>query len=488
MNNNIEQLNTVLNKKIILLLLTLYFLFWYLNYCTPLIFDDYIYSFAFSENSMLVPFPETATRIEGFKAILSSQWTHYFSWGGRTVAHTLAQFFLWQGKFLFNFVNAACFVLLLLEICWIVNKGKVAFHFSKQDFLYAFGLLWIFSIGLGDVFVWLTLSCNYLWTTVLLLFFLIIYEHHYFFGTLFLSNKAILFSFGFLAGWTNENTVCFVILVLSYYFFYLHKGGNSFRQYSSLLYGFAGLCAGYLLLMLAPGNYVRFIRESQNGALLSGLPLLMRNLTGIFRILALRGILYGYVVKKIFVLCKCKLDQSKQKQVFLSCAFLVLSLSSICIMILSPEFRFRSSFPGLIFLIIATGLVRNISCASEKTVLENKENRFYRTVRIFAAAYVCITVIGSVFVYTLQRQQTQAMLAEIDKEKNNPAGQLLIVYERPYGLKKYNLFNAITGFHLVFPYSITADENYWINKDVALYYGIQSIRTEENEDVWRQDE
>ena len=293
--DSIDQEKGKLDKNKALILFSIYLLFWYLNYCTPLIFDDYVYSFMFYDTSMGNPLPETAMRIAGVKDIVLSQWNHYFFWGGRTVAHTLAQFFLWQGKSVFAFVNAACFILLLLEINWIADRGKISFCFSEETFLFTAGLLWVFSIGLGDVFVWLTLSCNYLWTTVILLGFLLIYVHHYFFGTLLLKSKGLLFLFGLFAGWTNENTVCFVILALLYYFFSLHKRGLSLQKNGDLLYGFAGLCTGYLLLMFAPGNYMRFIHESQNGVLLSGLALFRRNLVGIIRILALRSVLYGYV-------------------------------------------------------------------------------------------------------------------------------------------------------------------------------------------------
>ena len=488
MNHDIDDVKQGLNKKKIVIFTVLFCLLWYLNYCTPLIFDDYVYSFMFYDTSMGNPLPETAMRIAGVKDIVLSQWNHYFFWGGRTVAHTLAQFFLWQGKSVFAFVNAACFILLLLEINWIADRGKISFCFSEETFLFTAGLLWVFSIGLGDVFVWLTLSCNYLWTTVILLGFLLIYVHHYFFGTLLLKSKGLLFLFGLFAGWTNENTVCFVILVLLYYFFSLHKRDLSLQKNGDLLYGFAGLCTGYLLLMFAPGNYMRFIHESQNGVLLSGLALFRRNLVGIIRILALRSVLYGYVLKILFVKKKCKPDQTRQKMILVSFAFVFLSLSSLCIMLFSPEFRFRSSFPGLVFLIIAAGLARNISSERSQSVLKNEENGFYRMVRYFAVVYVCFTLFGSIYVYSLQHQQTQVMLAEINKEKNSPTGNALVVQERPYRLRDYKLFNALTGFHLVFPYSIVADKNYWINKDVAMYYGIRAIRTEKEEDVWQQEE
>lgn len=486
--HGIGRLKAGLDKKKTAILTFLFFLLWYLNYCTPLIFDDYIYSFVFSDYSMGFPLPESAVRISSIKDIVLSQWNHYFFWGGRTVAHTLAQLFLWQGKYLFNILNAACFVLLLVEICWIVNKGEITFLFSKQELLYIFGLFWIFSIGLGDVSVWLTLSCNYLWTTVLLLGFLLIYEQHYFYGSIILKNKVFIFLFGLITGWTNENTICFVILVLLYYLFNLRKTGILLRTDIYLLYGFGGLCIGYLFLILAPGNFVRYIREAQDGVFLTGLTLYRRNIIAIIEIFALRCILYFYVFKGFLFLNKCELDEQQRKLLLISCVFTFFSFGSILIMLLSPEFRFRSSFPGLIFIIVATGLIRNVLRDRKQTIFKNNKRNVMCVLRFLAVLYVSVTVIGSIYAYSLQHQQTQLMLAEINKEKINPTGNVLVVQERPYRLRNYKLFNALTGFHLVFPYSIVADKNYWINKDVALYYGIQSISTEKEEDIWYQEE
>ena len=50
---------------------------------------------------------------------------HYFTWGGRTVAHVLAQFFLWKGKTLFNIANALVSVLLVFELYWCINYSSI---------------------------------------------------------------------------------------------------------------------------------------------------------------------------------------------------------------------------------------------------------------------------------------------------------------------------------------------------------------------------
>ena len=80
-------------KKNAAVLVGIFCLIWYFNWCTPLICDDYVYSFIWQDKIMGIALPETAEKISGITDIIYSQWQHYFSWGGRTVAHSLAQFF-----------------------------------------------------------------------------------------------------------------------------------------------------------------------------------------------------------------------------------------------------------------------------------------------------------------------------------------------------------------------------------------------------------
>ena len=92
-----------INKRGLLVLLGIYLFLYILNWLTPLGFgDDYLYSFVWQGNAMNVPLPANAVRVSSFSDLLASQWSHYLTWGGRSVAHTIAQFFLWKGKGIFN--------------------------------------------------------------------------------------------------------------------------------------------------------------------------------------------------------------------------------------------------------------------------------------------------------------------------------------------------------------------------------------------------
>ncbi len=96
-----------MNNKGIVFLILIYLFLYILNYLTPMSFgDDYVYSFIWQGHSLYLPLTDDALRISTWHDLLISQLSHYLTWSGRTVNHTLAQIFLWAGKDVFNFFNA----------------------------------------------------------------------------------------------------------------------------------------------------------------------------------------------------------------------------------------------------------------------------------------------------------------------------------------------------------------------------------------------
>lgn len=63
--------------------------------------DDYLYSFVWQGKPEFIPLTNNAERISSVHDLFVSQWSHYFTWSGRTVNHTLAQFFFVDGQGLF---------------------------------------------------------------------------------------------------------------------------------------------------------------------------------------------------------------------------------------------------------------------------------------------------------------------------------------------------------------------------------------------------
>ena len=175
-----------------------------LNAQTPLMMDDYDYSFSWS----------TGERLSGLADILRSQAAHYRIWGGRSVVHALAQLFLYWGKPVFNAFSAAMYVLLLLEILALSGRREG----PRRDVLLlaAQTELLAFIPFFGTVFLWLDGACNYLFGTALALVPLLIAESERE-GGFFDSGwrrGALALPLCFLAGWTNENTACGVLAVM----------------------------------------------------------------------------------------------------------------------------------------------------------------------------------------------------------------------------------------------------------------------------------
>ena len=75
-----------------------------LNYFTPMLADDYSYSFGMNG------------RLESIKDIFEFQIYHYLTWGGRSIVHTIAQLFLLVGKNWFNIFNTIVYLIFTLSI------------------------------------------------------------------------------------------------------------------------------------------------------------------------------------------------------------------------------------------------------------------------------------------------------------------------------------------------------------------------------------
>lgn len=208
----------------------------YLNIHTPLAMDDYDYSFSWA----------TGKPLSGFADILRSQQVHYRIWGGRSIVHAFAQFFLWAGKPLFNVCNALMYGMLIYATAVLLQK-KQGLGMLQVLLCHAWLLLIPY---FGTVFLWLDGSCNYLWGTVCALAPLVLaYETRK--GRSIPLWQAVPCCF--IAGWTNENTACGIFGALAVFFFLKHLK----REKSIPFCWLAAHLAGILVMLLAPGNYSR---------------------------------------------------------------------------------------------------------------------------------------------------------------------------------------------------------------------------------------
>jgi len=219
-----------------------------LNVLMPLHRDDYEYALVWG----------TFEKITNMSDVFQSLYFHYFTHGGRMVDFFILDSFLLWGKEWFNPFNALLFVALIILIYWH-SQQKITWRFHPC----ILGLIIMFCwFGLPDfalVNIWMTGACVYLLTAVLIFSFLLPYHFDFLNKPLFRDNIFALggmFLGGIVAGWTIENTAATMNLIIFLLLAYAYKK-NRLKKW--MLSGFAGSVIGFLFLVLAPGNYVRYV-------------------------------------------------------------------------------------------------------------------------------------------------------------------------------------------------------------------------------------
>ncbi|MBR1805341.1 MAG: hypothetical protein IJ774_03015, partial [Selenomonadaceae bacterium] len=236
-------------------------IFFLRNLLVPIIADDYSYAFIWDGDGRgnLIDGldPNRLQRVESFADILYSQWQHYFTWGGRTIAHIFVQFFVWQDKLLFDVVNTlvfGAFVLLLIK----VGTGLNLRDMNKIYLLFTLaGIYFCTPSPLIDM-VWLTGACNYLWMSTAILLFLLPYAQAYRSGKGQATGDkfkcVVMAILGLIAGWSIEPGAAVACLVTLMFVVHFRREKN-LQPWMKV--GFVFLVIGTAILLLAPGNVHR---------------------------------------------------------------------------------------------------------------------------------------------------------------------------------------------------------------------------------------
>lgn len=478
-----------MNKKSFLSFAGIYLFLYLLNYLQPMAFgDDYLYSFIWQGKAMNVPLDENAIRIASWHDIFVSQWSHYFTWGGRTVAHILVQFFLWMGKNVFNFCNAFIGVLLVAEIYWCIHRGNVSLNFKAKTVCWIFFVIWAFTPGFASVFFWLTAACNYLWTNVLLLAFLIPYIRKYYS----LATKCeessffafFMFVFGIIAGWTNENSVCWIILVLLVFIFKNKREKTEIEKW--MVAGVSGLLIGYALLIFAPGNAARLYAEQSGGRNWLNLEAFKASLKMFLSILFFQIFLWFFSIRAIFTLKQEYLRNRYEeinKEILIVKVLCALALSTTGIMFFSPGFPARSGFFGMIQLIIATGILLRLQEEYGIELIQLNARKFLFYVGTF---YFAMTAMVTSYYFYKTNKYFDYLLASVEQAKMESNDKVLTVEHLRESTHKEDM---LSGFHIP-KLELSENEDSWINVAFARYYGIKGIRMvkEESEEDKSADE
>ena len=246
---NIEKKIKVLNNNFYaeLFICFIIFISWFIfNRLMPIMGDDEYYQYIVGISDKI--------RVSNLSDLFLSQYNHYLIWGGRTVAHTLDQFFLMYDKLYFDIANSFVFVCSIYTI-YSFRRNKKR---NVLLLLFIFLSYWFFGADLLRPFLNQTSSFNYSWMILLSLLFIKLYYSIY--DTIDTKNKKIFvcilfFVYSLIAGWGHEVISPVVIIALIIYFIYKYQ--NRIKILNIEIFGFIGYFIGTSFLMFSPGNFVR---------------------------------------------------------------------------------------------------------------------------------------------------------------------------------------------------------------------------------------
>lgn len=430
------------------LLLPVFCLIFICSYLTPYFGNDFRY--------LLIQ--GTHDLVGSCSDILLSQWQHYFEWGGRTVNHLLAQWLLYIGKPLQSVITAAGFCAVIYMIS-ALGCGSLRPRKQKPSHLiFAFLILWLCLRAFGEVVINVVSSANYLFSTLIIMLFLLPFRQS-------LGEQAVrggkilavlMLPLGIAAGWCNENTGFAVVCMVG--LFNLRLLWQR-RLQPWQFTGGVGLLAGYILLMLAPGNRARLEFIEQKGFDFSehfwdstlgvvGLTLLLQHVLLLTLILALRALQDNGLLSL------------KRPQVRAGLWLCTVGFLSFLIMLASPTIPARSAAPLTI-----------ITCAG---VLALKGELEMRGIRLLPRmlSRICYAVCLPFVLITAFNMTQSYYQAYLD----NKVRGLELIVQLQQGRQDLQVHPLnVKNSRYVYIADVHQDPNFWANHNVAMFYNVRSI-------------
>ena len=240
----------------VIILLIIFAVMFALNSLMPLHRDDYDYSMIW----------KTGEHLNSLSDVFESTYIHYFEHGGRAFTVFCLILFLWLGKFIFDVANALMFTALIVLI-YLHTRREI--KFDEPKILAAAGILaWLCIPHFGEVAVWKSGSTVYLWSAVPVALFLLPYNLTLARTKNFGNSKIFalaMFLLGIIAGCSVENLAVTVTVLSAAISFYALN--QKFFQ-TWMLAGTFGNILGLIILLAAPGNFVRYDAQSADKGIL----------------------------------------------------------------------------------------------------------------------------------------------------------------------------------------------------------------------------
>ncbi len=422
------------NKKSLSVILIIVFFIMLLFSClTPMVSDDFSYSFSWVDNS----------RITSLRQIIPSMSVHRQLTNGRVFSHGIAQVMLMLPKIVFNILNAGNAVLLCLLIC----KLLIVIHYDNISpaLLVLVLLLWNFTPAFGQNYLWLDGAVNYGWGLTFFLLFL------YPFVSKLAENswdcaiwkKLLYFPIAFIAGaYSESGSICIIFLAFCILIYCLVKK----RSFLFLLLLFITSGCGFLFLMTAPATAGR----SGDGSLSS----LANNLMKIL-VSARENLLWLYIIfAALFTFCS--VQKVNKKVLIISGVLFLTNLASLLSYSFALYFIPRHFCYSVFFTSLACTLLTASFCQT-KTEL---------SVRILLSALA---------VLFLFQFATGFIDVSVSYHKSTEREQIIST-----ALSKGNSSVTLEAFYPTTPYGniyrlALDDPQSWPNTSIADYYGLETV-------------
>ena len=455
----------------------------------PMTGDDYAYAFIWDpeHGGNLMDDIGPRQRLESIDDIFLSQWTHYFTWGGRTFSMLIIQFFAWQEKTGFAIANTIVYVLLMLVIYWLAMGKIISPAKAKGCFLW--GLLGI-NFGVLDYItgmVWLTGACVYLWTGLWECAFLLPYALTYRCRDYWRQapgwSVPIMFLGGIIAGWSQEGGSLVTLTIMGVVLVVCYRQEGRIRPW--MLAGALGAVIGCLLLMLAPGSIMRveFMLQYQPEYVLTAnqlftFDMFYRNFTGGF----LPIILWESFLLLPLIIYFVKGNKSHEVKTYIM-LFTAAGVGILCLMMFAPEFKVHTGFHSTMFLTVASGaaLREIIPYLKEKFHGSSLWRNLYVGLGLLALVYGMISIVGALYIESSYAKQWQSRMEYVEKHRTDEEIEVTALYI-PYNLDEWLGPRSLTRYHLIYGADLEYKPTDNRSNIFAQYYGLKSIRIDKEED------
>ena len=409
------------------------------NGLTPYLADDFTYM-----------------QRNGFFDMFYREYLQYMNWGGRSVAHILVRLMLVIPKVVFNIINSGVFVLLT----WLIYRHITMDDPTDHPWLYALVITSVFLVvpSFGQTMLWLTGSCNYLWTSTLIL--LALYPlHRYLYGHP-IHHLWLWMIIALCAGWSNENSggaaILMILLMMIIHYF---KVDHQIKPYVMVL---IPAIIGLTMMVMAPGNYVRAAGIDVDTSLYG---LVHRAIDWLNIYIKNPQVC---LVLILFMICLGLTIHHKRygKIIWMSIAFCLSGLACSLVMVVTPvAIGFdRSQFFAMILYVISTGVLMHQLILVDGSYIKGIIGLCGVTMVLTLLNYgYAIVDIGYLYKQYLDRQSYityQKGMGNI-----NP-----VVAE--YDSEFYGPYNPNHGL-----FDVTNNQLLDTNKDYATYYGVDTIRS-----------